>query len=87
MARYGFQRRHESERLHAAWDEILVEFLPASFSGSTRPGNIRRGILEVQIVHSALIQELSFSESRILEKLKEKIPELKIRKIKYVVNF
>ena len=37
----------------------------------TRPGNIRRGVLEVFVANSTLLQELAFQKTQLLERLRQ----------------
>ena len=85
MARYGFQRRLEIETIREIWYETVEAILTEPLAKLTLPGRVRGGILEVNVKNSVLVQELSFFESEIIEKLKEKLPQSKIRKIRFVV--
>ena len=56
MARQGIARVRGAEALEAAWKEASGE-LTARY---TRVGSIRRGMLEILVAHSTLVQELGF---------------------------
>lgn len=70
MARSGYAQEHASEALVTAWDLAVPEQL-ARYS---RPGTVRRGVLDVFVTHSAIVQEMSFHKSEILERLAAKLP-------------
>ncbi|NBW96616.1 MAG: DUF721 domain-containing protein, partial [Planctomycetia bacterium] len=47
---------------------------PAAFRGASQPGLVRRGVLEVLVSHSALVQEMGFYKRDILARLAELVP-------------
>ena len=85
MARYGFQRQLEIEAVRVIWVETVESILTEPIAKLTFPSRIRNGTLDVNVKNSVLVQELSFFESEILERLKSKLPRSKIRKIRFVV--
>ncbi len=52
----------------------------------TRPGRIRRGILEVTAANSMIIQELTYQKQQILTQLQTALPDAKIRDIRFRVG-
>ncbi len=86
FARYGFHRQLEHDALIAAWNETIAPLLPESLKNASFPGAVKRGILEVRLEHAAIVQELSLHEKEILARLREKLPDSKIRKIRYKVE-
>ena len=70
MARTGYDRQQGNDALRKAWDELA----PASLQGSSQPGTVRRGVLEVFVSHSALIQEMGFHKRGLLQKLQTRVP-------------
>jgi predicted nucleic acid-binding Zn ribbon protein len=67
----GWGRRQERLRLEEAWaDAVGPEGI-----GHTRVGALRRGVLEVTVDGSALLQELaSFHKRRLLQELRQRLP-------------
>ena len=53
MARAGYDREHAAADLEAAWRQAV----PESLRAASRPGLVQRGVLEVFVSHSALVQE------------------------------
>ena len=56
MAQKGFAEVRGTEAIENAWREAVGE-LAARY---TRPGTVRRGVLEVVVANSAMVQELVF---------------------------
>ena len=86
FARYGVHRQLDHDALIQAWAETVAPYLPDSLQGGTEPGNVKRGTLEVRVQHAAVVQELYFHEKEILETLRQKIPQRKIKKIRFLVE-
>ena len=86
FARYGMHRQLDHDALLQAWAEAVAPHLPVSLQGISEPRNVKRGTLDVRVPHAAIVQELLFLEKEILETLNSKIPERKIRKIRFLVE-
>jgi predicted nucleic acid-binding Zn ribbon protein len=65
LARRGYARQTAAANCEAAWREAVGE----SLAKVTRPGNIRRGVLEVLVANSTLLQELAFQKTQLLDRL------------------
>jgi predicted nucleic acid-binding Zn ribbon protein len=53
----------------------------------SRPRSVRGGVLEIVVDNSALLQELaSFQREALLEKLQCRLPELKLRALRFCVG-
>jgi hypothetical protein len=78
MARTGYAQEQASEALATAWAASAPEHL----AGHSRPGLIRRGVLDVYVTHSAILQEMTFHRSEIVERLKGKLPTAGITDIR-----
>ena len=70
MARTGYEREQATDGLSAAWRQAA----PESMRGASAVGRVRRGVLEVFVSHSALVQEMGFHKRDILAKLAEIVP-------------
>jgi len=86
FARYGVNRQLDRDALVQAWAEAVAPYLPETLQGISEPGNVKRGTLEVRVQHAAIVLELGFHEKEILATLSQKIPERKIRKIRFLVE-
>jgi hypothetical protein len=70
MARAGYEREQGTSGLAAAWAEAA----PVTLRGGSQPGLVRRGVLEVFVSHSALVQELGFHKRAVVARLNELVP-------------
>lgn len=78
MARTGYDRERAADGLAAAWQEAA----PAALKAASQPGLVRRGVLEVFVSHSALVQELGFQKREVLAKLAALVPAAGITDIR-----
>jgi predicted nucleic acid-binding Zn ribbon protein len=82
LARRGYARVQAGGQCAEAWKEAAG----ASLASASRAGQVRRGVLEVLVQNSTLVQELSFEKIRLLSKLAELVPDENIRDLKFRVG-
>lgn len=82
MARRGFARVQSTEAYEQAWREAAGP-LAAQY---TQVGALKRGTLEVVVANSALVQELTFQKDAIVQKLAARLPDEKIRNLRFRVG-
>ena len=82
MARRGYARVQSGDACAIAWREAAGEIV----GGSSRATHVRRGVLEVWVGNSALVQEIGFSKQGLLKRLAELLPDEKIRDLKIRVG-
>ncbi len=82
MARKGFARVRGEEAYQAAWQEAVGE----PVAQHTRTGKLRRGLLEIFVANSMLMQELTFTKVDLLKSLNQKLPDEKIRGLRFKVG-
>ena len=82
MARRGYARLQSGSNCADAWREAAGEQLAAC----SRAGQIKRGVLEVIVTSSILMQEMSFQKAGLLAKLTELLPDEKIRDLRFRVG-
>jgi hypothetical protein len=70
MSRTGYDREHAAGSLETAWQQVA----PESLRGASQPGLVRRGVLEVFVSHSALVQEMGFHKRDVVARLGELVP-------------
>ena len=75
----GYGRTQASEVLTEQW-RIAVGEAGARFSHACR---VRGGNLEVLVANSTVLQELTFQQQQILEKLQKQLPEAGIRALRF----
>lgn len=82
MARKGFARVRGEDAYREAWQEAVGQ----AVGQYTRTGKLRRGLLEIFVANSMLIQELTFQKVGLLKSLNEKLPDEKIRDLRFKVG-
>ncbi len=82
MARRGYARVQSAEAYAAAWREAAGP-LVAKY---TRPGQLRRGTLEVVVANSTLVQELGFQKTALLKALAKLLPDEGINNLRFRVG-
>lgn len=82
MARRGYAQLQSITQCQAAWQESVDQRL----AQHTRAGNLRRGILEVFVRNSTVLQELSFQKKQLLKKLAEQPGEQNISDLRFRVG-
>jgi predicted nucleic acid-binding Zn ribbon protein len=79
ISKRGYGRVQTSELLADQW-RIAVGEAGAKFSHACR---VRRGNLEILVANSTVLQELTFQQHQILEKLQKQLPEAGIRALRF----
>ncbi len=82
MARRGYARVQSAAAFDEAWREAAGP-LAAKYS---RPGQLRRGVLEVVVANSTVMQELSFQKSEIIKSLTGLLPDQGIENLRFRVG-
>lgn len=82
MARRGYARVQATVELDDVWNSAAGKTLAAG----SRPGNLRRGVLEVTVANSAVMQELEFMKRKILKELSQLAPDQKIRNLRFRIG-
>ncbi len=82
MARRGYARVQSGGLCADAWREAAG----ADFASATRAGQVRRGVLEVWVANSTLVQEIGFRKASLVARLAALVPDENIRDIKLRVG-
>lgn len=82
LAKRGYAQVQTAASCEAAWRQAVGDKIAAS----TRSGNVRRGVLEVVVRNSAVLQELAFVKAGVVKKLAQLIPEHQIRDVRFRVG-
>ena len=82
ILRRGYARQQNQSSCEVAWKAVVGEALVRY----TRPGQIKRGVLEVTVANSALVQELTFQKQKLVEQLCLQLPDSKIRDLRFRVG-
>jgi predicted nucleic acid-binding Zn ribbon protein len=78
----GYGRVQADAELVATW-ESTVGLPLARF---TRPGQVRRGVLEITVSNSTIVQELTFQKERILAALQAELSGARIRDMRFRIG-
>lgn len=82
MSKRGYARVLSTSSLDDAWQKVVGP----RFAGDTRPGNIKRGVLEVLVASSAVLQEFTFQKKQLLSKIQTEAPDQKITDLRFKVG-
>jgi predicted nucleic acid-binding Zn ribbon protein len=82
LAKKGYAHVQTASACQEAWLEAVGQKVAAD----TRAGTVRRGVLEVLVRNSSVVQELSFQKSKIVKTLAQLVPEQKIRDVRFRVG-
>jgi predicted nucleic acid-binding Zn ribbon protein len=74
MMRRGYARVQAQTGYHEAWTKAAGELM----ARYTRVGAVKRGVMEVVVANSTLVQELSFQKPNILQQLNSLLPHERI---------
>jgi predicted nucleic acid-binding Zn ribbon protein len=82
MARRGYARIQSGGACAAAWREAVGE----AMANCTRATQVRRGVLEVLVGNSTMVQEIGFRKAALIKRLVELLPDEKIHDLKLRVG-
>ncbi len=82
LTRRGYARIQATNDWDTAWREVAGDKL----AKHSRTGNIRRGVLNVFVRNSAVVQELTFRKSQLIKQLAKLNPGQKIRDLRFQVG-
>lgn len=86
VQRKGYAQIRAAGEREEAWQTALKEQGGDQWTGTTRVVSLRRGVFEVQVVNSLMIQELTFRKETLLERLQDALPEDGVKRIKFTVG-
>ena len=79
VQRKGYAQVRAAGERDEAWQEAVGEQL----APSTRVAGIRRGVLEVFVANSLMMQELTFRKEELLTDLQNKLPNEGIKQLRF----
>ncbi|MCI0358586.1 MAG: DUF721 domain-containing protein [Planctomycetaceae bacterium] len=82
LARRGYAQVQSAALCESAWRTAVGEKL----APHTRPGNVRRGVLEVLVASSSVLQELAFLKTKVIKQLAQLAPDQRIRDVRFRVG-
>lgn len=82
LARRGYANIQSASNLDEAWRKAAGE----KIANATRCGKVSRGVLEVVVLNSSLMQELAFQKKRLLAKLAQLASDTNIKDLRFRVG-
>lgn len=81
MARRGYGQIKSTEEIRSLWKQIT-----GPLGEQCLPGNVRRGVLEVFVRNSTVLQELTFRKKQILTQIQKTLPSQSITDLKFRIS-
>jgi predicted nucleic acid-binding Zn ribbon protein len=81
LARRGYGNLQLSRELVELWTRVVGELASRS-----RPAGFKRGVLEVTVQDSVTLQELTFQQKPLLQRLQESAPHLNVTRLRFRVS-
>ena len=82
LVKKGYAQVQTAATCEAAWQKAAGPRL----GPQTRAGTIKRGVLEVMVKNSAVLQELQFVKVQLIKSLGQSTPDSKIKDVKFRVG-
>lgn len=82
LVKRGYANLQQASSLDAVWNAAVGE----RFVSQSKAGQVKRGVLEVIVNNSAVMQELTFSKTKLLKSLAVTAAEQKIKDIRFRVG-
>jgi len=82
LARRGYAQVETASACQEAW----LQAAGPPLRGQSRAGEVRRGVLEVVVSNSSLLQELTFRRRQLLAELNRLLPDQPIRELRFRVG-
>ena len=82
LAKRGYAQVQTAGQCAAAWREAVG----VKLAGDSRPGVVKRGVLEVLVRDSVTLQELGFVKVKAVKVLARLVPEQQIRDVRFRVG-
>ena len=82
LAKTGYAELEAASERDDAWRDAAG----AKLAAHSRIGRIRRGVLEVVVRNSAVLQELTFQKKQLLQGIAAGLPDEKIRDLRFRVG-
>ncbi len=82
MTLRGYAQRQTTAQCEAAWREAVGSRL----AGHSQAGAVRRGVLQVTVRNSAVMQELCFQKKKLLQQLARLAPDQRIQDLRFRVG-
>ncbi len=81
VQRRGFAQVRTADQRDTVWRTLIGDM-----ASDTQLGSLRRGVLEIIVSNSLLMQELTFRKEELLTGLQEALPEAKVEQLRFRVG-
>jgi predicted nucleic acid-binding Zn ribbon protein len=82
LSQRGYAQALVNEEIQNVWNELVGTAL----AGISRPGKIRKGVLDIFVANSTANQELTFRRRELAKKLAEALPQYSISDLRVRVS-
>lgn len=82
LVKRGYGNVQQAQSLQQLWQGVAGD----QYAASTRAAQLKRGVLEVTVANSAVMQELTFVQAKLVKALAQAAAEQKIQKIRFKVG-
>ncbi|NOY41032.1 MAG: DUF721 domain-containing protein [Planctomycetes bacterium] len=86
LAQLVQRRGYAQVRVAGERDEAWQAAVGEEWATMTQIGGIRRGVMEVTVANSLLMQELTFCKEKLLADLQQALPEAGIKQLRFRVG-
>ena len=86
IAQLVHKRGYAQVRSAGEWNDAWRTAAGEAFAAVTEPGLLRRGVLEVTVANSLVMQELTFEKERILAALQAARPDANLKQLRFRVG-
>ena len=85
LSRLLARRGYANEQIGFEWGNVWTT-VAGSQAGHSRPGKFGRGVLEIIVRNSAVLQELTFRKKQLLRSLREQVPHFNVKELRFRVG-
>ena len=82
VQRRGYAQVRAAGQREEAWEQVLRDESLEQWAESTRVAGLKRGVLEIHVASSLLMQELTFYKEQLLRGIIKALPDDGIKQIK-----
>ena len=78
LSQRGYAQVRTSEDCQAAWSKVVGDLSKFTFAG-----DVKRGVLQVTVSNSVILQELTFRKRELIEEVAQALPSHRIRDVRF----
>ena len=85
LSRLMARRGYATEQVGHEWKELWSAVAGAQAT-QTRPGKFNRGVLEIIVRNSAVLQDLTFRKKQLLQSMQTRAPHFQVKELRFRVG-